>query len=294
MRVGRFMIHTSFLSHDRFKFLWVALGLALVSGFVYLFHDPKEPPNGGTWLGYTLGTVGAVLILWLTYLGRRKRNFLNGSGTVKGWVSAHVYLGAALLVVGTLHTGFQFGWNIHTAAYVFMCIVIFSGFYGIYAYTALPSTRNNLKGSQTLEEIFVQVEDRDMQVLKLVEGVNSEVSSAIKSALDRTVIGGGYREQLFGIDKSLAMINGRLVSNPAQAAILDYLIEALSREKGDSRERLKQLMNALAERKKLLDIIRTDIKAQARTSAWLLVHVPVTFGLIASLIAHVVSVFVYW
>ena len=288
------MIHTSFLSHDRFKFLWVALGLALVSGFVYLFHDPKEPPNGGTWLGYTLGTVGAVLILWLTYLGRRKRNFLNGSGTVKGWVSAHVYLGGALLVVGTLHTGFQFGWNIHTAAYVFMCIVILSGFYGIYAYTTLPSARNNVKGSQTLEEIFVQVEDRDMQILKLVEGVNSEVSSAIKSALDRTVIGGGYREQLFGIDKSLAMINGRLVSNPAQAAILDYLIEALSRERGDSRERLVQLMNALAERKKLLDIIRNDIKAQARTSAWLLVHVPVTFGLIASLIAHVVSVFVYW
>ncbi len=288
------MIHTSFLSHDRFKFLWVALGLGLISGLLYLFHDPKEPPNGGTWLGYSLGTVGAVLILWLTYLGRRKRNFLKGSGTVKGWVSAHVYLGTALLIVGTLHTGFQFGWNIHTVAYVLMCIVILSGFYGIYAYTALPSTRNNLKGSQTLEEIFVQVEDRDIQILKLVEGVNSEISSAIKSALDRTVIGGGFREQLFGIDKSLAMINGRLVSNPAQASILDYLIEALSKEKGESRERLGQLMNALAERKKLLDIIRNDIKAQARTSAWLLVHVPVTFGLIASLIAHVVSVFVYW
>ena len=100
---------------------------------------------------------------------------------------------------------------------------------------------SNLKGSQTLEEIFVQVEDRDIQILKLVEGVNSEVSSAIKSALDRTVIGGGYREQLLGIDKSLAMINGRLVSNPAQAAILDYLIEALSKEKGESRERLGQL-----------------------------------------------------
>ncbi len=288
------MIHTSFLSHDRFKFLWVALALGLISALFYLFHDPKEPPNGGTWLGYSLGTVGAILILWLTYLGRRKRNFLNGSGTVKGWVSAHVYLGAALLIVGTLHTGFQFGWNIHTVAYVLMCVVILSGFYGIYAYTALPSTRNDLKGSQTLDEIFVQVEDRDAQILKLVEGVNSQVSSAITSALDRTVIGGGYREQLFGIDRSLAMINGRLVGNPAQAAILEYLIETLSKEKGEARERLGQLMNALAERKKLLDIIRDDIKAQARTSAWLLVHVPVTFGLLASLIAHVISVFVYW
>ena len=60
------MIHTSFLSHDRFKFLWVALGLGFLSGLLYIFHDPKEPPNGGTWLGYGLGTVGAVLILWLT------------------------------------------------------------------------------------------------------------------------------------------------------------------------------------------------------------------------------------
>ena len=100
--------------------------------------------------------------------------------------------------------------------------------------------------------------------------------------------------QVPGPGHPVACLNGRLVSNPAQASILDYLIEAISKEKGESRERLGQLMNALAERKKLLDIIRNDIKAQARTSAWLLVHVPVTFGLIASLIAHVVSVFVYW
>ena len=109
LQVGRFMTHTSFLSHDRFKFLWVALGLGFLSGLLYIFHDPKEPPNGGTWLGYGLGTVGAVLILWLTYLGRRKRNFLKGSGTVKGWVSAHVYLGAALLIVGHCTQVFSLG-----------------------------------------------------------------------------------------------------------------------------------------------------------------------------------------
>ena len=86
--------------------------------------DPTEPPNGGTWLGYALGTIGAVLIVWLAYLGKRKRNFVRGWGTVKGWVSAHVYLGTSLLVVATLHTGFQFAWNIHTFAYALMCLVI--------------------------------------------------------------------------------------------------------------------------------------------------------------------------
>ena len=288
------MTHSSFLSHARFRFFWLSLGLGMFSVLLYVVHEPNEPPNGGTWLGYVLGTVGAFLILWLAYLGRRKRNFLNGSGTVRGWVSAHVYLGSILIVIGTLHTGFQFGWNIHTLAYILMCIVIFSGFYGVFAYSTLPTTRNNLKDSQTLDEIFVQVEDRDTQILKLVGGAIDEVNSAVTSAIDRTVIGGGYREQLFGIDRSLAMIRGRLVSNSGQQAILDFLIEALSRESGETRDQINQLLGAMAERKKLLDIIRTDINVQARTSAWLLVHVPITFALIASLIAHVFSVFIYW
>ena len=40
----------------------------------------------------------------------------------------------ALIVIATLHTGFQFGWNVHTLAYVLMMLVILSGMFGIAAY----------------------------------------------------------------------------------------------------------------------------------------------------------------
>ena len=49
-------MHQSFLTHARNRYLWVALFLLLGSLIAYGLHDPIGPPNGGTWLGYTLGT----------------------------------------------------------------------------------------------------------------------------------------------------------------------------------------------------------------------------------------------
>ena len=53
----------------------------------------------------SFGTVGALLIAWLLWYGVRKRSYA-ATGNLEGWLSAHVYLGTALVVIVTLHTGF--------------------------------------------------------------------------------------------------------------------------------------------------------------------------------------------
>jgi len=55
-----------------------------------------------TWLGYTLGSIGALLILWLMFFGYRKRTYNNNVGTLRGRLSAHVYLGTCLIFLATL------------------------------------------------------------------------------------------------------------------------------------------------------------------------------------------------
>ncbi|MEY2721224.1 MAG: hypothetical protein RL597_669, partial [Pseudomonadota bacterium] len=124
-------MHESMLDYGNRRYLKVALGLCVVSIVAYAMHDPVSPPNGGPWLGYTLGGVGAALILWWAALGIRTRSYASSLGTVSGWTSAHVYLGVSLIVVATLHTGFHFGWNLHTLCYVLMLIVIASGIFGM-------------------------------------------------------------------------------------------------------------------------------------------------------------------
>ena len=62
-------MHESFLTHARNRYLWVAIVLLILSITLYVWHDPVGSPSGGSWLGYTLGTIGGVLILWLMMFG---------------------------------------------------------------------------------------------------------------------------------------------------------------------------------------------------------------------------------
>ena len=165
-KLGQGASHEGFLRHKGFRWLKIALGLCFLSLLGYAMIDVQPRHNGGSWYGYTLGTIGVLLILWLTMLGLRKRAMTRGRWSLKGWTSAHVYLGLSLVVVATLHTGFQFGWNVHTLAYALMMIVILSGIYGIAAYAALPGELSTSRAEMTRPQMIdaVMKLDRQLQV----------------------------------------------------------------------------------------------------------------------------------
>jgi hypothetical protein len=293
-------MHQSFLSYRRKRYLWMASALSIAAIVAYAWHQPRSTPNGGTWLGYTLGTIGALLILWLTALGIRKRSYKSRLGTVQGWVSAHVYLGLALIIVVTLHTGFQLGWNIHTLAYGLMMLVIASGLVGISAYVRLPAEMSRNRASLTRDQMWAELDDLDQRCVRIAAGLSAEFRDAATSNRDRMHIGDSVWAVLTAADHSQVMLPAAsgaaaLQQNPDQSRILDWLGRQLAGSSDGERSRMiGELISVVSARRVVLKRLRRDAQIRGWLDIWLYVHVPLSLGLIGALIAHVVSVFAYW
>ena len=189
-------VHQSFLIYRRFLHLKLAGLLVVVSSLAYVLDRPMSGPNGGTWLGYTLGTIAAGIIVWLTWFGWRKRHYAATRARLAAWLSAHVYLGLSLIVLATLHCAFDFGWNVHTLAYVLMMLVIASGVYGIFAYARYPRllTQNRLGTTQT--QLLGQIATVDGEIRQALLGLDDAIVRAVAPATARDDIGGTVWRQI--------------------------------------------------------------------------------------------------
>jgi len=273
--------HEGFLRHKNFRWLKIALLISLACIVSYAMIDVQPRHNGGSWYGYALGTIGALLILWLTLLGVRKRAMTHGNWSLKAWTSAHVYLGLSLSVIGTLHTGFQFGWNVHTLAYALMMLVIVSGIYGISVYATLPRDLSDNSAEFTRSQMIDAVQKLDRQLQIAAQPLSVEETAIVRISLDDNPFRGGVFRRLSGqYPRCRTAKAARLLRQRAAA--------------GEQADALDAVVKLLERKSTALGRIREHMRIRALLEVWLYVHVPVTFALIAALAAHIVSVFFYW
>lgn len=287
----------SIVSYARYRYLWLALLLVAVSVALYFSQatDAAQPRNGGTWQGYTLGILGALLIVWLSLLGVRKRSYRSSMGRVQGWTSAHVYLGLALLVIATLHCALQFGLNVHTLAYTLMCLVVLSGIYGLYVYLALPTSLAANNAGRDIAASSRELEDLDRQISRLAARGDGDLRAAVGSALELTRLGGAAWTVLTGRDRSRLRIDGSSVDNRDQAAVIAHLAARVPRSsQRREAELLNELLDMFGRRQVLLRRLRREARLRGLMQIWLFFHIPLTVALLAALVVHILSVFIYW
>ncbi len=276
-------LHEGYLRHAGFRWLKLASGLCLVCIAAYALIDQRPRPGGGTPLGYALGTLATLLILWLTLLGLRKRIVTRGRYSLKSWTSAHVYLGCGVVTVATLHTGFQFGWNVHTLAYALMLAVVASGLWGVVAYDRLPRALSANRGELTQSQMLETLRNFDRHLHEAAQPLSARHSEMVRDSLENISVSGGLFARLTGH-----------YPNCGNARALAAVSAELRAGVRDADQQLALVVALLERKASALTQARRHIRIRALLEIWLYVHVPATFALLAALTAHIVSVFYYW
>lgn len=284
------MRHRSFLEYGNYRHLKLALTLCVLAISAYVWHrqtrfdTPGGVGYGGSLMGYGLGTVAALLIVWLMWLGVRKRRFKASMTMTQGWLSAHVYLGLGLVVIATLHTGFELGLNLHTLAYVLMLLVVASGIYGVLVFLREPERMTRNMGEDNIPTLLLQIQEADQQAARLAMQLPDEFNNLLLAAASRTRLRGSLFQHAMG---SLS----RRCPTDRAVTRMQQLNRTL---KDEQAQRGREVHALMLGRRTAVEKIRSEQRSLARLRLWLLVHVPLSFALLCALVGHIVSVFIYW
>ena len=106
--------------------------------FYHPAHDYFKPSG---LFGHGLGITGTLLILIgvVSYIARKRYNFLSRFGRLKYWLEFHIFLCSLGPVMILFHTAFKFG-GIVSIAFWSMVAVVLSGVIGRFIYIQIPRT----------------------------------------------------------------------------------------------------------------------------------------------------------
>ena len=270
-------IQESFVTHASFRWVKITLLLLAIFGLVYSLDNPIGGPNGGTVLGYSYGGIATFFILYLMWFGVRKRSYSSTVGTLKGWLSAHVWIGIMLLLLVPLHSAFSFGLNVHTLAYGLMCLTILSGIWGALNYSLLADQVGSHRGEGTAAQMLEQIDSLSQRIKSIDLGANAALQSltAFEAQPPRNIL------------SCLKAERPKLLDASALAKIAAQIPDS-------SQAKFQELIQLISKKHALCNKLRQEIRAKTLLRLWLYLHLPLSFALLAALAVHIFSVFYYW
>ncbi|MCE9592129.1 MAG: hypothetical protein K8S99_16615 [Planctomycetes bacterium] len=275
--------------------------LAVASVGLYLWDSPHQMngPSGSSPVGLAFGGAAFAIMLFCAGLGLRRRVPHWRLGSAHAWMRGHIWLGLLTVLFVALHGAFRTGGVLTTWLWVLLGLVTISGVLGLILQQVIPS----LLLHTTPGETVAQQLDRQLSSLtELADGVivkftgsldkPSPVWDAAAATPGHPPAGGAGGEPLrmFYAVQARAYLNGGMspgFERPTQAQAMFASLRTMCpphihpgidaiEELCDRRRQLK--------RQRLLMRVFT---------AWLIVHVPLSWVLLMLTTAHAVGALRY-
>ena len=224
------------------------------------------------------------LLILLGVLNVRKKLIAFNLGLVRHWVSLHIAGGVLAIAIFLLHTKgviLPLGIYEQIIAVLFWSVCI-TGIFGTFVITTYPRRLTELGGEIVYDKIPSEmVSIREQAEDLVIECSKASGQSTLSDHYDQTMDWffrkpRFYFNSLFGGDRSVAWVNRH--------------IDEVRRYLGSNEEQLLNDLHQLALNKSQLD---KQYAHQDVMRKWLLLHVPLSIGLIGMSVWHVIMIHVY-
>lgn len=238
-----------------------ALAMAAVTAVYLLVVAVAGVPAASGLFGHSLGILGLSLMLATeTLYSWRKRSHRVGWGRMSTWLKFHIFTGIVGPYMVFLHTA----WELHGLAGLTLLmtgVVVASGFFGRYIYTAVPRTADGA----VLERADIQ---------RLLDAAETAVGSPSATRPRREP----------GLVAAMLMVLGRFVFTWRDG------LRAWIRDRGlDEATRARRVrFDALVRRRDELQRQMVTLGAARRLlAAWHTLHVPLGLAMFSMALVHV-------
>jgi hypothetical protein len=254
------------------------------------------PPRGGSILGLVYGIVGFGFMAFVTLLSLRKKFPIWRIGRTQSWMRGHLWLGALSFPLILLHSGFLFGHGLTSILMWLFVVVYASGLFGAYLQHTMP---RRIMRQVPMETIYDQIghvreqliDEADTVVADACGSLQVEVPVAASGAVAlASVMRVGaddtapLREFYLGEMRAFLRAPSRshaLASETTAAGRFSRLRALVQPALAGA---LSDLENICDEERQLL----RQEKMHGMLHAWLVVHVPLSFALMALAVVHIV------
>ncbi len=255
--------------------------LSILSFFHKLGYMKDYPviyePGKGIW--HPIGWTGSIMmVVMMLYSVRKRFGFMRSFGSLRHWLSAHMFLGIMGPVLVTFHTTFKFNGIIATS-YWSMIITMVFGILGRYIYIQIP---RSLAGAELrVQDIERMVQTIDSRISEYSRGMNvAELCRTIDVREKGPVESGWFKSLLFMLRDDI-VISYRLRK-------LDGVLRKTHHLPWKVRRKIDFLIQKKAAFNRRMNYLSTTHKI---LHYWHIFHVPLAIVMFLIMILHV---FVYY
>ncbi len=265
--------------------LWLALLaiLAITLAYALVTDLLRSIPAAGSLFGHAIGGLGFVLMLITeTLYTLRKRSRGARWGRMSNWLQFHIFTGIVGPFMVLLHSSWKFN-GLAGVLMLFTVVIVVSGFFGRYIYTAIPRTADGTE---------VEVGELERQA----QAAGAELSHWMSAQPEATRLAANHLAILTELSLMMEGVgSGSGVGLVLQRAFIDWKFRwrwwlAQKSLPQEVRPHAAQLVKLQLRRRELERQLASLVTARRTFGLWYSVHMPIGVALFTLGFIHVAAV----